>query len=120
MTNPIKSLAMARIITIALPLVLAVGALAGPVHAGSEPARVIVPYADLDLTSSAGQARLDRRLTHAIKRVCAVDRTHSVSAVSQERQCVEERRAEIAPVRDAVIAEARERAGQRELAQGTR
>ena len=37
---------------------------------------VAVKYADLDLTTSAGQARLERRIDRAVREVCGMDETN--------------------------------------------
>jgi UrcA family protein len=38
--------------------------------ASSDPATHIVRYSDLDLSSKAGRATLDRRINHAVRMVC--------------------------------------------------
>jgi len=57
-----------------LALSAALGAALLPVTAHAtetETVSVAVPYADLDLTSEAGQATLDARIDAAVKEVCA-------------------------------------------------
>jgi UrcA family protein len=51
---------------------LSAGPAALPAPAGEQTARTsIVRFADLDLTTSAGRATLDRRVKRAVKHVCA-------------------------------------------------
>jgi len=55
-------------------LALATAALAVPAAAAEDQLpTVVVRYSDLDLTSAAGQKRLDMRLERAVREVCAVD-----------------------------------------------
>jgi UrcA family protein len=51
----------------------------------SKPASHIVRYSDLDLSSKAGQATLDRRINHAARMVCGT----AASAALQDRLYVE-------------------------------
>jgi UrcA family protein len=51
----------------------------------SKPATHIVRYADLDLTSEAGRATLDRRINQAVRVVCG----SASSAALQDRLSVE-------------------------------
>lgn len=66
---------------------------------------VAVSYGDLNLRSEAGQKALDRRLASAIRTVCGV---HDGSAVPEHRfaaeRCVIEKRAEVAALRNQLIA----------------
>ena len=57
-------------------LALATAVLAVPAAAAEDqPPRVAVHYANLDLTSEAGQKQLDLRLERAAREVCGVDKT---------------------------------------------
>ena len=86
---------------------LAIGSFASPAHANAAENRAVVEYGDLNLTSSAGQAVFERRLERAIQQVCQTQGSRSVRVASEARQCMQEKRAELAPVRDTIIAEAR-------------
>ena len=70
---------------------LLVGAMAAPAFAG-QPITVTKAIAqvqvdDLDLTSSDGQADLDKRMNRATRSVCAVDNNGQVRARSDELKC---------------------------------
>ena len=70
--KPIRSL---------IPIILIASAVAAnPAHAQTR----IVSYADLDLTSPAGQATLDRRLNTAIRQVCG--RSYPLDLAQRSRQ----------------------------------
>lgn len=47
-----------------------------------------VSYADLDITTTAGRDRLDRRLQAAARTVCNVGRGVGVAAQMDERRCL--------------------------------
>jgi UrcA family protein len=49
--------------------------------ASSDPATHIVRYSDLDLSSQAGRATLDRRINHAVRMVCGT----AASAALQDK-----------------------------------
>jgi UrcA family protein len=49
---------------------LAAASTAAPALAQAPTAEVVVSYADLDLSSPAGQRALDRRLVHAVREAC--------------------------------------------------
>ena len=58
-------------IRLIIPTLLLASLAANPAHAGwSDPARQIVSYADLDLSTPAGVATLDGRIDRAIRKVC--------------------------------------------------
>lgn len=65
--------------------------------AAEAPASVAVKYSDLNLTSSAGQARLERRIDKAARSICGMDEvstgTRLPSAVG--RECYEETKARV-------------------------
>ena len=69
------------------------------------PTSVAVSYRDLNLKSEAGVKTLDRRLASAIRAVCG---EHDGSVVPEHRftaqRCVKEKSAEVAALRDRVIA----------------
>jgi UrcA family protein len=76
-------------------LALATMALATPaVAADDQLPSVAVHYGDLDLTSEAGQKRLDSRLERAAREVCSVDEpmVGSRLAPSGSRECYREAR----------------------------
>jgi hypothetical protein len=51
----------------------------------------LVPYADLDLTTAQGQARLDARLRRAASAVCATNTgPHPLSETMAARRCYRE------------------------------
>lgn len=51
----------------------------------------VVPYADLDLTSSAGRETLQRRIARAVDYVCpAPDTLINLRAVAEQRACQRE------------------------------
>ncbi|MBB3034276.1 UrcA family protein [Alteriqipengyuania lutimaris] len=68
--------------------------------------RALVSYNDLDLGSSAGQARLDRRLDDAVKAVCRLPHSRSVRTASEAQACIAQLRTEVAQLRARIIAEA--------------
>lgn len=73
--KPIRSL---------IPIILIASAVAAnPAHAQTR----IVSYADLDLTSPAGQATLDRRLNTAIRQVCGRSYPLDLQSQRQVEQC---------------------------------
>lgn len=53
---------------------LSLALIAGPASA-ADTISVVVPYADLDLTTDAGQAKLDARIDAAIDQICAKPET---------------------------------------------
>ncbi|MGB3470608.1 MAG: UrcA family protein [Erythrobacter sp.] len=106
MHDPRQSLATARIIMIAAPCVLLVGALTSPVNAEPDHRQAHVEYADLDLSSDAGRAALDKRLNRAIRDVCRAPFTRSVRAASQARACAEKVRETVLVQRNAILARA--------------
>ncbi|MCR2834491.1 UrcA family protein [Parerythrobacter lacustris] len=57
---------MTRTLIASIAMAMAVGTIAIPAHAES----LFVSYADLDLTSAAGQKSLETRINVAAKRVC--------------------------------------------------
>ncbi|RIV89045.1 UrcA family protein [Aurantiacibacter zhengii] len=65
--------------------------LAAPVSA-AEAESVAVRYSDLDLSTQAGQAALERRLHRAAEEVCGIDRRTSGAALpsSEARRCYRE------------------------------
>lgn len=55
--------------------------------AATEPTTVLVPYADLDLASSAGQAELDHRILVAARRACDEPRLPSAAQQTRISEC---------------------------------
>ena len=58
---------------------------------------VAVKYADLDLTTSAGQARLERRIDKAVREVCGMDQTNVGTRLPSDEaeQCYNETKVRI-------------------------
>lgn len=69
---------------------LALTAAAVPAHAESAPS-ISIRFGDLDLSSAAGQARLDGRINSAVNRACLTG-SRDLAATGAERSC----RAELA------------------------
>ena len=65
-----------------------------------------VPYGDLDLTSEAGIATLDRRLDRAVRRVCGTATLSSVRSQGFISRCRKDTMARIADQRGYAIAHA--------------
>jgi UrcA family protein len=86
-------------------------AAANPVLAGQHDGR-IVSYGDLDLTTSAGQATLDRRLAGAIRQVCGMAFPSDIQSVSQVRRCRADTLADVQAQRNDALAQARNSAVQ--------
>lgn len=79
------------------------GALAVPQLAQAQAIiQVVVPYGDLDLTSSNGLATLERRVHGAARTVCREAGT--LSTVSNPRRCVREAVREARPQIDEAVA----------------
>lgn len=72
-----------------LALIAALG-LAVPTAAETIPYNIEVSFADLNLDSAEGQARLDRRLEHAARKVCGYDRVVTGNRIlsSEVNACV--------------------------------
>ena len=69
--------------------------------------QVRVYYGDLDLTGQAGIQKLDRRLASAIRDVCPSDNgVREMSRLRTIALCRAAKQAEIAPVRQSVLAAA--------------
>ncbi|MDJ0641539.1 MAG: UrcA family protein [Erythrobacter sp.] len=91
-----------------LAFALSLAATASPAMAeGPSMRTVAVQTADLNLQSEQGRAVLDNRLNSAIDKVCAVHRTPGLPAWIRFRKCVEAKKQEVQPLRDAAIARAR-------------
>lgn len=62
--------------------------LAAPAAAASVPAEArAVAHADLNLSSAAGRARLDRRINAAVRAVCGAGAPTDLRAASEIRLC---------------------------------
>lgn len=78
---------------------------------------VSVPYADLDLYSEQGRARLQRRLDAAVRSVCGKAYPGGLYEVNQLRRCIVDTTARARLVAGAVLARAeRQRLAGSELA----
>jgi UrcA family protein len=77
-----------------LALALTAAVLAVPAGAADEPSSVDVHYGDLDLTSAAGQRKLDRRLERAAREVCDYNEraVGSLLRPQHARECYREAR----------------------------
>lgn len=67
-------------------------ACAAPAIALDEPARMAVPYGDLDLTKDAGRETLDARLERAARKVCGNVSARELREVAARRTCLAEAR----------------------------
>lgn len=75
---------------------LAAAVTASPVFATPIAPEVrIVTYADLDLSSAAGRARLDRRIEAAVREVCGEASSFDLARRRAVRECVAETRANV-------------------------
>ena len=87
-----------------IPIVLVVSAVAAsPVRAESGR---IVSYADLDLTSPAGQAALDRRIDGAVRQICGRAFPSDLQTQHEVRQCRAQTRADVQAQRNDAFAQA--------------
>ena len=74
----------------ALAFALATASFAAPAAAESR----MVRYADLDLATPEGQARMERRIAGAAREVCGADGArHSALADSATRECIADAKA---------------------------
>jgi len=74
-------------------------------HAQEAQRSIHVRYADLDLSTPAGVKSFDRRLAWAISSICSEGAGSVVTGQRfADRRCVRAKRAEIAPLRDRVVA----------------
>jgi len=88
-----------------LLIALAAASLSTPMIAAERTPNVTVGYADLQLASAAGQARLDRRISTAIDASCGVDPSErSLAAQRAATKCVVAKQAEVGPARWAALA----------------
>jgi len=74
--------------------------------------RVVVVYADLDLSRPAGEARLSTRLTDAVHRICGKPLRRPLFEANQQRECAASVRAAVNPQVTDLVAAARARAAQ--------
>lgn len=92
-----------------LPLAaVAAACLAAPAFAQSAAPdlRVVVSYADLDLASPAGQARLDRRIRTAVALACGPVSDADPAGKNRVRECRRTAEAQVAGQRDRALAAA--------------
>jgi len=83
---------MQKIIVSALAA-LSLGFAATP--ASAETTSVKVPYADLDLTSAAGQAELSSRIETASRKICGKTEVRNVHDGADQQRCVRETQASV-------------------------
>lgn len=83
------------------PVLIAAAALTAAVSASPAAAKRIAPevrtvhYADLDLSSIAGRARLNRRIEAAVREVCGEAPSFDLARRQAVRQCLTETRANV-------------------------
>lgn len=83
------------------PILFAAATLAAAVTASPVFAKPIAPqvrvvsYADLDLSSAAGQARLERRIQAAVRDVCGEANSADLARRQSARECIAETRANV-------------------------
>ncbi len=83
------------------PILFAAAALASaisvsPVFAKPvQPDVRVVSYADLDLSSNSGQARLERRIEAAVRDVCGDAPSFDLARRNSVRECIVETRAHV-------------------------
>ena len=85
--------------------------IAAPLAAQTQPAEsVAVKYSDLDLSTEKGQAKLDRRINAAARKVCKTDavRTGTRLRSNDRKQCLESARASVRTQLAEVIGEERQ------------
>jgi UrcA family protein len=75
---------MRKIITAAIAAIAAIGFAGG---ANAEDITVTVPYADLNLATEAGNAKLDHRIEGALKTVCAQPFIRDVRGMQDYESC---------------------------------
>ena len=93
--KPIRSL---------IPIVLVASAVvASPAEA--QPSRM-VSYGDLDLSSPAGQAALDRRIATAIRQVCGWAFPRDLQSTHEVQRCREQTLADVQAQRNDAFAQA--------------
>lgn len=78
-------------------IVLPALALAAATPALAQPATIVVPYGDLDLTREAGRKALDARITRAATRLCGTIGARDLARITAHKACVAEVRASTAP-----------------------
>ena len=88
---------------------VAAAAFATPVSAQTPPEtqRIVVDHADLDLTSRAGIARLDRRILTAIQAACGPTSDADPAGQNRARSCRKTAAAQVKAQRDLALAAAR-------------
>lgn len=102
-TNLIRATAFSAIVAAALGTIT----LVGPAHAAEAP-RVSVSFADLDLTSEAGRATLERRIDRAAEAACAGAKANTGTRIqSTYRACLKEARGNVAKQVERAVASAR-------------
>ena len=94
----------------ALPIILvAAAALPAAAHAGQDqaPRSVAVAYDDLDLNSEKGLRSLDRRIRHALNRVCGSPKQGTLSERMDRWSCRNFAQSGATAQRSALLARAR-------------
>jgi UrcA family protein len=77
----------------AVPLAFALSTLAiTPAHAQVQPTiqKKLVHYGDLDLASTAGQARLSFRIRHAARAVCGISDSRELRSITRADECYDQ------------------------------
>lgn len=68
-----------------IPIILIAASIATSLPTSGEALQATVTYADLDLSTKAGQKTLDRRITGAVRKICGNQR----SATLTERRAIQ-------------------------------
>lgn len=90
-----------------IPAAFAAALLPTAATAQDIPAAVHVAYRDLDLRTSGGVQTFDRRIAHAIDKVCPPSFATDLTRTLMLARCVASARAKVATQREAVLASAR-------------
>jgi UrcA family protein len=106
---------MKTLLPLAALAALAFTAAPAAAEAPAGSATVAVHYADLDLNSRAGVARLDRRIRAAVESACGATSDFDVRGKNEIKRCRADTLAAVAAQRDKVIASS-QRASQIRLA----
>src|SRR5688572_11612820 len=95
---------------IIVPALAALSLAVLPAQASAQTTSVVVPTADLDLSTEAGKATLESRIEAAKDRICGIVEVRKIRESGDRQRCIEETdasvRAEIARItaKDATLA----------------
>lgn len=105
MTNILSKLALAAVAALASTTLVTASAMAEPVAVKS----AAVAFSDLDLTSRAGSATLQRRVNAAARQVCDFGDARNLMARAASEECRAQALAQAEPQVDAAIKRAQVR-----------